>query len=105
MKKFFKNLGLKIWDNPIKFSAGISFWILLGKIYYDWIKAEEGSDIQLKIYFGLIVAIIFSMLSTIVSFTNRKLLLSIEQKINNIENRRLLLLAQEPKKLYNNNDD
>lgn len=83
MKQYFKNLGLKILSDPLKYSAGLTVFILFSKVYYNWWKAELGTDIQAKIYYGLIVVINFAIICTITSFTNRKLLLDIQEKLNN----------------------
>jgi hypothetical protein len=41
------------------------------------------TDIQAKIYHGLIVVINLAIICAVTSFTNRKLLLDIQEKLNN----------------------
>jgi tetrahydromethanopterin S-methyltransferase subunit E len=83
MKKYFKNLGLKILADPLKYSTGLTVFILFSRVYYNWWKAELGTDIQAKIYHGLIVVINLAIICAVTSFTNRKLLLDIQEKLNN----------------------
>ena len=85
MKKYLKDLGLKILSNPIKYSAGLTVFILFSRVYYNWWVAELGNNIEQKIYCGLLVAINLGIITMITSLTNRKLLLSIQENLKKYE--------------------
>jgi hypothetical protein len=81
MKNYLKNLGLKIWNNPIKFGAGAAWWILICRIYYNWWQAEQEYDILIKIYYCLILVVNMCITIAVFSYTNRQKLISIESKL------------------------